>query len=138
MSCRSNSDAKPDFDLIWPEYSVILLFFSKTMKKRGRFENLECRNITEYGGMSRNMAEYHGKSRHFPGIYRNITIFSDGSHATVMIFCQLPIDGDEFGLWLKMICIVLDLHNQARFCRYLTNQWNLLHPQSREQVTCLA
>ena len=41
------------------------------------------RNITEYGGISRNMAEYHGISRHFPGIYRNITIFSDGSHATV-------------------------------------------------------
>jgi hypothetical protein len=56
----------------------------------------------------------------------------------LMIFCQLPIDGDEFGLWLKMVCIVLDLPNQARFCRYLTNQWNLLHPQSREQVTCLA
>ena len=34
MSCGSNSDAKPDFDLIWDEYSVILLFFSKTMKKR--------------------------------------------------------------------------------------------------------
>ena len=33
MSCGSNSDAKPDFDLIWAEYSVILLFFSKTMKK---------------------------------------------------------------------------------------------------------
>jgi hypothetical protein len=30
----SNSDAKPDFDLIWDEYSVILLFFSNTMKKR--------------------------------------------------------------------------------------------------------
>jgi hypothetical protein len=28
------SDAKPDFDLIWAEYSVILLFFSETMKKR--------------------------------------------------------------------------------------------------------
>jgi hypothetical protein len=41
------------------------------------------RNITEYGGISRNMAEYHGISQHFPGIYRNITIFSDGSHATV-------------------------------------------------------
>jgi hypothetical protein len=59
----------------------------------GRCENPECRNITEYGGISRNMAEYHGIcrnipeyhgiSRHFPGIYRNITIFSDGSHATV-------------------------------------------------------
>ena len=34
------------------------------------------RNITEYAGISRNMAEYHG-------IYQNITIFSDGSHATV-------------------------------------------------------
>jgi hypothetical protein len=37
----------------------------------------------EYAGISRNMAEYHGISRHFPGIYQNITIFSDGSHATV-------------------------------------------------------
>ena len=33
MSCGSDSDAKLDFDLIWAEYSVILLFFSKTMKK---------------------------------------------------------------------------------------------------------
>ena len=33
MSCGSNSDAKPDFDLTWAEYSVILLFFSETMKK---------------------------------------------------------------------------------------------------------
>jgi hypothetical protein len=49
------------------------------------------RNITEYGGISRNMAEYGGISRNmaeyhdiFPEyIYRNITIFSDGSHATV-------------------------------------------------------
>jgi hypothetical protein len=41
------------------------------------------RNITEYAGISRNIPEYHGISRHFPGIYRNITIFSDGSHATV-------------------------------------------------------
>jgi hypothetical protein len=40
-------------------------------------------NITEYGGISWNMPEYHGISRHFPGIYQNITIFSDGSHATV-------------------------------------------------------
>ena len=57
----------------------------------GRCENPECRNMAEYdgiwrnhdGGISRNMAEYHGISRHFPGIYRNITIFSDGSNATV-------------------------------------------------------
>jgi hypothetical protein len=49
-----------------------------------------CRNITEYAGISRNMPEYHGiwlniteYPRHFPGIYRNITIFFDGSHATV-------------------------------------------------------
>jgi hypothetical protein len=49
----------------------------------GRCENPECRNITEYAGISRNMPEYHGISRYFPGIYRNITIFSDGSHATV-------------------------------------------------------
>ena len=41
------------------------------------------RNITEYGGISRNITEYGGISRHFPGIYRNITIFVDGSHATV-------------------------------------------------------
>jgi hypothetical protein len=33
VSCGSNSDAKTDFDLIWAEYSVILLFFSNTMKK---------------------------------------------------------------------------------------------------------
>jgi hypothetical protein len=39
------------------------------------------RNITEYGGISRNMAEYHGISRHFPGIYLDVTIFFDGSHA---------------------------------------------------------
>jgi hypothetical protein len=39
--------------------------------------------MTEYAGISRNMAEYHGISRHFPGINRNITIFFDGSHATV-------------------------------------------------------
>jgi hypothetical protein len=39
----------------------------------GRCENPECQNITEYGGIS----------RHFPGINRNITIFFDGSHATV-------------------------------------------------------
>ena len=38
---------------------------------------------TRNAGISRNMPEYHGISRHFPGIYRNITIFSDGSHATV-------------------------------------------------------
>jgi hypothetical protein len=59
----------------------------------GRCENPECRNITEYGGISwnmpeylgiyRNITEYHGISGHFPGIYRNITISSDGSHATV-------------------------------------------------------
>ena len=59
----------------------------------GRCENPECQNITEYGGIcrniteyagiSRNMAEYHGISRHFPGIYLDITIFFDGSHATV-------------------------------------------------------
>jgi hypothetical protein len=32
-----------------------------------------CRNITEYGGLSRNIMTFS----------RNITIFSDGSHATV-------------------------------------------------------
>jgi hypothetical protein len=39
-----------------------------------------CRNITEYAGISRNITEYHDI---FPEYYRNITIFSDGSHATV-------------------------------------------------------
>jgi hypothetical protein len=33
--------------------------------------------------LSRNMAEYAGISQHFPGIYQNIAIFSDGGHATV-------------------------------------------------------
>ena len=36
----------------------------------GRCENPECRNITEYGGISRNMPEYHG-------IWRNITEYHD-------------------------------------------------------------
>jgi hypothetical protein len=58
----------PEYNGIWrnmPEYHGI------------------CRNITEYAGISRNIPEYHGISGYFPGIYRNITIFSDGSHATV-------------------------------------------------------
>ena len=38
---------------------------------------------TRNAGIWRNMTEYGGISRHFPGIYRNITIFSDGSNATV-------------------------------------------------------
>jgi hypothetical protein len=42
----------------------------------GRCENPECRNITEYGGISRNITTF---SRNIP----EITIFSDGSHATV-------------------------------------------------------
>jgi hypothetical protein len=49
-----------------------------------------CRTITEYAGISRNMPEYHGICRNiteyhdiFPEYYRNITIFSDGTHATV-------------------------------------------------------
>ena len=45
----------------------------------GRCENPECRNITEYGGISRNMAEYHGICRNiteYGGISRNITTFS--------------------------------------------------------------
>jgi hypothetical protein len=40
------------------------------------------RNITEYGGISRNMAEYHGIWRNITTFSRNIpeiTIFSDGS-----------------------------------------------------------
>jgi hypothetical protein len=41
------------------------------------------RNMAEHHGISRNMAEFHGISRYFPGIYRNITIFYDGSRATV-------------------------------------------------------
>jgi hypothetical protein len=49
----------------------------------GRCENPECRNITEYNGILRNITEYGGISRHFPGIYLDITIFLDGSHATV-------------------------------------------------------
>jgi hypothetical protein len=38
---------------------------------------------TRNAGIWRNMTEYGGISRHFPGIYRNITICSDGSNATV-------------------------------------------------------
>ena len=78
------------------EVSKFLLYGIVRLQK-GRCENPECRKITEYGGISRNMPEliseyggisrnitgYHEISRHFPGIYRNITIFSDGSHATV-------------------------------------------------------
>jgi hypothetical protein len=48
-------------------------------EKIGRCENPECRNITEYGGISRNMAEYHGIFRNiteYGGITRNITTFS--------------------------------------------------------------
>jgi hypothetical protein len=44
------------------------------------------RNITEYGGISRNITEYGGISRNITTFSRNIpeiTIFSDGSHATV-------------------------------------------------------
>jgi hypothetical protein len=38
VSCGSSgSDPKPDFGLIWAEYSVILLFFSKIMKKKTLF-----------------------------------------------------------------------------------------------------
>ena len=58
-------------------------FKSSFKYNKGRCENPECRNITEYCGIWRNMPEYGGISRHFTGIYRNITIFSDGSHATV-------------------------------------------------------
>jgi hypothetical protein len=54
-----------------------------TLRFYGRCENPECRNITEYHGICRNTTEYTGISRHFPGIYRNITIFYEGSHATV-------------------------------------------------------
>jgi 2-hydroxychromene-2-carboxylate isomerase len=60
-------------------------------KSTGERRPLWKPGMPEYHGISRNMldrlsrniAEYYGISRHFPGIYRNITIFSDGSHATV-------------------------------------------------------
>ena len=77
----------------------------------GRCENPECRNITEYGGISRNiteyggisrnmpkssrnMGEYYGISRYFPRIYRNITIFSDGSQrmAAMRLFINMVMD----------------------------------------------
>jgi hypothetical protein len=71
------------------EYDAINTLL-KNQSFQGRCENPKCRNITEYAGISRNMPEYHGiwlniteYPRHFPGIYRNITIFFDGSHATV-------------------------------------------------------
>ena len=41
------------------------------------------RNMAEYHGICRKITEYGGISRHFPGIYLDITIFFDGSHATV-------------------------------------------------------
>ena len=43
----------------------------------GRCENPECRNITEYHGISRNMAEYHGICRYHHGIWGNITEYHD-------------------------------------------------------------
>jgi hypothetical protein len=61
-------------------------------KQDGRCENPECRNMAEYHGIWRNITEYGGISRHFPGIYRNITIFSDGSHATVYKHGRLTTD----------------------------------------------
>jgi hypothetical protein len=74
------------------------------------------RNITEYAGISWNMAEYHGISRLFPGIYRNITIFSHGSHATVYKHGRLTTydyksDG-SFPFW----------HREQRSRVYLVNQ----------------
>jgi hypothetical protein len=39
-------------------------------RNSGRCENPECRNITEYGGITHNMAEYHG-------IWWNITEYHD-------------------------------------------------------------
>ena len=60
----------------------------------GRCENPECRNITEYGGISRNMPEYHGIWRniteyagislHFPGIY-HATVYKHGRLTTYFI-----------------------------------------------------
>ena len=43
---------------------------SQSILFMGRCENPEWRNITEYGGISRNMAEYHG-------IWRNITEYGE-------------------------------------------------------------
>jgi hypothetical protein len=59
------------------------LLRSSASMHAGRCENPECRNITEYHGICRNITDYGGISRHFPGIYLDITIFFDGSHATV-------------------------------------------------------
>ena len=56
----------------------------------GRCENPECRNMAEYHGIWRNITEYGGISRHFPGIYRNITISSDGSHA-MRLFINMDV-----------------------------------------------
>ena len=86
------------FKLLWiieERQKKLQQFYNKDWKQ-GRCENPECRNITEYGGISRNMAEYHGIWRNitkYGGISRNITTFSrnipeitiffDGSHATV-------------------------------------------------------
>ena len=50
---------------------------------RGRCENPECRNITEYAGISRNMAEYHGISKTFSRNIPEHHDISDGSHTTV-------------------------------------------------------
>jgi hypothetical protein len=65
------------------------VFFSGVVKTRNAGI---WRNIREYGGISLNVAEYGGISGHFPGIYRNITIFSNGSHATVYKHGRLTTD----------------------------------------------
>jgi hypothetical protein len=39
--------------------------------------------MPEYHGICRNITKYAGILQYFHGIYRDITIFSDGSHATV-------------------------------------------------------
>ena len=58
---------------------VTYLLYTWETTIKWRCENPECRNITEYGGISRNMAEYHGIFRNiteYGGITRNITTFS--------------------------------------------------------------
>jgi hypothetical protein len=54
------------------------------MSQTGRCENPECRNITEYGGISRNMAEYHGISQYFP-IVANATVYKHERLTTYFI-----------------------------------------------------
>jgi hypothetical protein len=91
VSCRSNSDAKPDFDLIWAEYSVILLFFSKTMKKRGVVK-------TRNAGISRNMAECHGIWRNITENHDNFPEYTGTSQYFPMVAMRLFINMDVWQL----------------------------------------